>query len=189
MAVLSFRNSRAKLQGVFNPVWLFWFAFASLIMFDALILLLFANGVPVVAGKFLRDRGDWPLDFHFIAIDGKPLLGKSKTIRGILLAVLITTLVAEHLGPGWQLGMAIGSLSMAGDLLSSFIKRRLGMPSSSQAPGLDQIPEALLPLAVCITPLGLQWHEVLILVGVFWVLEVVLSRVFLLLHINKGTSE
>lgn len=154
-------------------------------MLEALILLLFANGTPIVAGKFLRERGDWPLDFNFIAIDGKPLLGKSKTIRGILLAVVVTTLVAELLGLGWQLGMSIGSLSMAGDLFSSFIKRRLGISPSSQAQGLDQVPEALLPLAVCITPLGLQWHEVLILVGVFWVLEVLLSRVFLSLHIRK----
>ncbi len=154
-------------------------------MLEALLLLLFANGTPVVAGKFLRNRGDWPLDFHYIAIDGKPLLGKSKTIRGILLAVVATMLMAELLGLGWRLGMSIGFLSMAGDLFSSFIKRRLGIPSSSQAQGLDQVPEALLPLAVCITPLGLQWHEVLILVGVFWVLEVLLSRVFLSLNIRK----
>lgn len=154
-------------------------------MLEALFLLLFANGTPVVAGKFLRNRGDWPLDFHYIAIDGKPLLGKSKTIRGILLAVVATMLMAELLGLGWRLGMSIGFLSMAGDLFSSFIKRRLGIPSSSQAQGLDQVPEALLPLAVCITPLGLQWHEVLILVGVFWVLEALLSRLFLSLNIRK----
>ncbi len=154
-------------------------------MLEALLLLLFANGTPVVAGKFLRNRGDWPLDFHYIAIDGKPLLGKSKTIRGILLAVVATMLMAELLGLGWRLGMSIGFLSMAGDLFSSFIKRRLGIPSSSQAQGLDQVPEALLPLAVCITPLGLQWHEVLILVGVFWVLEALLSRLFLSLNIRK----
>lgn len=154
-------------------------------MLEALLLLLFANGTPVVAGKFLRNRGDWPLDFHYIAIDGKPLLGKSKTIRGILLAVIATMLMAEFLGLGWRLGMSIGSLSMAGDLFSSFIKRRLGIPSSGQAQGLDQVPEALLPLAVCITPLGLQWHEVLILVGVFWVLEALLSRMFLSLNIRK----
>ena len=154
-------------------------------MLEALLLLLFANGTPVVAGKFLRNRGDWPLDFHYIAIDGKPLLGKSKTIRGILLAVVATMLMSELLGLGWRLGMSIGFLSMAGDLFSSFIKRRLGIPSSSQAQGLDQVPEALLPLAVCITPLGLQWHEVLILVGVFWVLEALLSRLFLSLNIRK----
>ena len=154
-------------------------------MFEALILLLVANGTPVVVGKLLRDRGAWPLDCNFIATDGKPLLGKSKTIRGILLAVFVTAFVAEQLDLGWRLGVCISTLSMAGDLFSSFIKRRLGMPSSSQAPGLDQIPEALLPLAVCITPMGFQWYEVLLLVGIFWILEVLLTRVLHILHIRK----
>jgi len=154
-------------------------------MFEALILLLVANGTPVLAWRFLGEHGAWPLDAHFIAADGKPLLGKSKTIRGILLSVLVTALTAEIFGLGWQLGMSVGGLSMAGDLFSSFTKRRLGMPSGSQAPGLDQIPEALLPLAVCATPLGLQWHEVVMLVGIFWVIEVLLSRALYSLHIRK----
>ena len=154
-------------------------------MFEALILLLVANGTPVLAWRFLGDHGAWPLDAHFVAADGKPLLGKSKTIRGILLSVLVTALTAEIFGLGWQLGMLVGGLSMAGDLFSSFTKRRLGMPSGSQAPGLDQIPEALLPLAVCARPLGLQWHEVVILVGMFWVVEVLLSRALYSLNIRK----
>ena len=79
----------------------------------------------------------------------------------------------------------VGALAMTGDIISSFIKRRMGKAVSSQAPGLDQVPEALLPLAVCAGPLGLQWYEVLILVGVFWVLELLLSRVLYALHIRK----
>ncbi len=154
-------------------------------MFEALFLLLVANGTPILAGKFLGDRGNWPLDTNVIAIDGKPLLGKSKTIRGILVAIFATAFVGELFGLGWKLGISIGVLSMAGDLFSSFTKRRFGMPPSSQVPGLDQIPEALLPLSVCNTQLGLQWHEVLILTGMFWVVEVLLSRALLALHIHK----
>lgn len=154
-------------------------------MFEALFLLLVANGTPVLASKFLGDHAAWPLDGHLMAADGQPLLGESKTFRGILLAVSFTAIAAEVLGLGWKLGLSIGALSMAGDLFSSFTKRRLGMPPSSKAPGLDQIPEALLPLAVCATPLGLRWHEVALLVGIFWVLEVLLSRVLYSLHIRK----
>jgi len=157
-------------------------------MFEALLLLLVANGTPVLTGKFLRERGARPLDANIIAIDGKPLLGKAKTIRGIVLAILVTTLIAELFGLGWQLGMSFGTLSMAGDLFSSFSKRRLGIPPSRPAPGLDQIPEALLPLAFCAAPLGLQWHEVLILTGIFWLIEVLLSRALNLLHIHKQSS-
>lgn len=154
-------------------------------MFEALTLLLVANGTPVLAGKFLGNYAAWPLDANYIMADGKPLLGESKTLRGILLAVFTTALISEIFGLGWQLGASFGALSMLGDLFSSFAKRRLGMLSGSQAPGLDQVPEALLPLAVCAGSLGLQWFEVLITVGLFWLLEVLLSRVLYSLHIRK----
>lgn len=154
-------------------------------MLEALILLLVANGTPVLAGKYLGNYAAWPLDGNLIAADRNPLLGKSKTIRGLLLSVLATGLTAEVIGLGWQLGMSFGALSMAGDLFSSLTKRRLGMPPGSQAPGIDQVPEALLPLAVCATPLGLQWHEVVMLTGLFWLLELLISRVLYSLHIRK----
>lgn len=154
-------------------------------MFEALILLLVANGTPVLASKYLGNFAAWPLDANLRTANGKPLLGESKTIRGLVLAVFATVISAGIFGLGWQLGALVGALSMAGDLFSSFTKRRLGMPSGSQAPGLDQVPEALLPLAVCAAPLGLQWYEVLIVTGLFWLLEVQLSRVLYPLHIRK----
>ena len=154
-------------------------------MFEALMLLLVANGTPVIACKLLGEQGAWPVDAHYIAPDGKPLLGKSKTLRGIIFSLSATAIAAEILGPGWRLGLAIGALAMLGDLFSSFTKRRLGMPSGSQAPGLDQVPEALLPLVFCASALELQWHEVLIVVVLFWLLEVLLSRVLYSLHIRK----
>ena len=73
---------------------------------------------------------------------------------------------------------------MAGDLLSSFAKRRLGRPSSSQALGLDQVPESLLPLLACRVPLGLGWLDVAVLVGVFLVGELLVSRLLYRLHIR-----
>ena len=154
-------------------------------MFEALILLLVANGTPVLAGKFLGDFAAWPLDANYRTADGIPLLGESKTLRGIVLAVSASAITAEIFGLGWQLGASFGAISMAGDLFSSFTKRRLGMPPGSQAPGLDQVPEALLPLSVCATSLGLQWHEVAIVTGLFWLLELLLSRILYVLHIRK----
>src|SRR6478736_778738 len=38
------------------------------------------------------------------------------------------------------------TFAMAGDLFSSFVKRRLHLASSSMAIGLDHIPESLFPL-------------------------------------------
>ena len=139
----------------------------------------------MIANRLLGNRFVYPVDFNLSAFDGHRWLGESKTFRGIILATATTALSAVVIGYSWELGAVIGVLAMAGDLISSFIKRRMGMDVSSQAAGLDQVPEALLPLAVCAAPLGLEWLDVMILVGAFWVLELLLSRLLYKLHIRK----
>ena len=100
---------------------------------QAVMLLAVANGAPVIAAKILRHHLSFPLDGGAKFVDGRPLFGKSKTIRGIVLAILLSTLAAPALGLGWQIGAVIGSTAMAGDLFSSYVKRRLnrsaGVPS------------------------------------------------------------
>ena len=73
---------------------------------------------------------------------------------------------------------------MAGDLFSSFCKRRLGLPPSSRASGLDQIPESLLPLLACRDLLGLAAADIAACVVLFVVGEVVLSRVLFALRLR-----
>jgi CDP-2,3-bis-(O-geranylgeranyl)-sn-glycerol synthase len=80
-------------------------------------------------------------------------------------------------GLAWQIGVLVGSFAMAGDLFSSFCKRRLGVPSSSRASGLDQVPESLLPLLACRDLLGLTAADIVVCVVMFVAGEVVLSRV------------
>jgi CDP-2,3-bis-(O-geranylgeranyl)-sn-glycerol synthase len=141
-----------------------------------LILLMLANGTPVIAKKMLGGHYSYPLDGDLTFADGRPIFGRSKTIRGIALAVLVTTTGGPLIGLGWRIGLLVGSFAMAGDLLSSFCKRRLGLPSSSRASGLDQIPESLLPLLACRDLLGLTAADILVCVVMFVVGEVVLSR-------------
>jgi CDP-2,3-bis-(O-geranylgeranyl)-sn-glycerol synthase len=73
---------------------------------------------------------------------------------------------------------------MAGDLLSSFLKRRLGLPPSSKASGFDQIPESLFPLLACQLPLSLTAVDILTGTAIFFVGEVLLSRVLFRLHVR-----
>lgn len=61
---------------------------------------------------------------------------------------------------------------MLGDALSSFVKRRIGIASSGRATGLDQIPEALLPLLAVYTTLGLTYLEVVSITLAFFLLEI-----------------
>jgi CDP-2,3-bis-(O-geranylgeranyl)-sn-glycerol synthase len=149
-----------------------------------LFLLGVANGAPIFLKTLLKKRLATPLDLGLVLPDGQPLLGPGKTFRGLLVSVASTALFAELLGLGWRTGAALAALSMLGDLFSSFLKRRLRLPPHAQAFGLDQIPEALLPLVVLRTKLDLSGLEITLLVVSFVVLEIWLSRLLFLLRIR-----
>jgi len=150
-----------------------------------LLLIIIANGVPVLLSKLLQKRLDTPLDFNRLFIDGRPLFGVTKTLRGVIAAILVTSLAAVLLNFEFMLGFVIAALAMLGDLLTSFIKRRCNMPPSSRALGLDQIPESLLPMLACHSLLELDWRSVLTVVVLFFIAELVLSGLFYRLHIRK----
>ncbi len=145
-------------------------------LLQSVLLLTLANGAPVVAKKVLGARLAFPLDAGARFFDGQPLLGPSKTIRGVVISVFTTAVVAPLLGVSLAAGGLVAALAMAGDLLSSFVKRRLKFPSSSRAIGLDQVPESLLPLLVCKETLSLTTIDVVVGVGIFVVGELILSR-------------
>ena len=142
-----------------------------------LVLLVLANGTPVVAKNILGERLAYPLDGGVQFVDGRPLFGRSKTVRGVVLAIMVTTAGAPLIGLEWMIGALVGSFAMAGDLVSSFIKRRLGLPPSSRASGLDQLPEALFPLLACRNPLSLTIADMGATAALFFIGEVLLSRV------------
>ena len=140
---------------------------------DALLLLLVANGAPLIAKQVLGQRFSYPVDCYLRFPDRSRLFGSSKTIRGLIVAVLATAAVwhdDRYRLAGWR----TRSMAMLGDLFSSFIKRRLGMRPSSMALGLDQVPEALFPLAACRDWLSLGLVDIVIAVLLFFVGEIVL---------------
>jgi CDP-diglyceride synthetase len=151
---------------------------------EALALITLANAGPVLAKKLLGARLARPLDGGAVWSDGRPLFGASKTLRGLAAALMLPAGAAPLLGlPAW-LGPLTGCAAMAGDLASSFTKRRLGRPPSSQALGLDQVPESLLPLLALQPALGLSAGDILLGVATFFVGEVLLSRLLFRLHLR-----
>jgi CDP-2,3-bis-(O-geranylgeranyl)-sn-glycerol synthase len=111
-------------------------------------------------------------------------LGKSKTLRGLLVSVLSSALAAPLFGLDWRTGVVVGSAAMAGDLFSSLVKRRLNLAPSSRATGLDQIPESLFPLLACRGALSLSVLDITIGVAVFFAGEVVISLLLYKVHIR-----
>ena len=139
-----------------------------------LALVVLANALPALLGLLLGPAR--PLDGGWIAPDGRPLLGRSKTWRGLAVALVGTPLGGLAVGLPWTLGLQAAAGAMLGDLVASFAKRRLGRPPSASMPLLDQIPEALIPALMTKTQLALSWSDVCALVLAFIAVDIILTH-------------
>lgn len=154
-------------------------------IFQALLLLIAANGAPVISSKVLGIRLAWPVDNGLKLRDGHRLFGDSKTWRGLFSAVFFTTVITILLGIQPLTGILFGALTVAGDLMASFIKRRMGNAVSSRARGLDTVPESLLPLWLLKDSLALSLIDISVAVGLFFLIEEFISPVLYKLHIRN----
>lgn len=121
-----------------------------------------ANGAPVVAVKVMNMLGlkRHPIDRGMIFVDGRRIFGDSKTWEGFAIGVcsgILTSaiqMVLEHPGTLYITyigrGIALSLGAMVGDLLGSFIKRRLGLKSGDPLPVLDQTSFLFVALAIAL---------------------------------------
>ncbi len=166
-----------SLDNVTGPVKM-WTSAHALAILESLIIINAANGAPVLFARLVGTRFARPIDGGIVLRDGHPLLGRSKTWRGLASAILLAACVAVLIGLPWQLGALAAAAAMAGDCLSSFVKRRFGLQPSSMTLGLDQVPESLLPAVACRAYLPLDPIDVAAIVLVFSVGELAMSRLF-----------
>ena len=127
------------------PSALLWVAKAIWFVLPAYV----ANGAPVILARILPRRH--PIDGGATFIDGKRVLGDSKTVEGFLFGVFagVVTGLVESVVTGFEAvvrGFVMGVGAMIGDCLGSFIKRRLGLRPGARAPLLDQLPFLLIAL-------------------------------------------
>ena len=109
-----------------------------------------ANGAPVLFG------GGRSIDEGKTFRDGRPLFGPHKTVRGFVFGILIGTFVGwvqEAYGPtvglpkgSVVLGFVLSLGALMGDLLGSFIKRRMNLKSGAHLPVSDQLDFMLMAL-------------------------------------------
>lgn len=150
----------------------------ALAILQSLILISAANGAPVLLARLLGTHFARPIDGGIVLRDGHPLLGRSKTWRGLAAAIVLAACAAVIIGLPWHAGALAGASAMAGDCLSSFVKRRFGLEPSSMMLGLDQVPESLFPAVACSAYLPLRPIDVAAIVLAFSIGGVVMSRVF-----------
>lgn len=149
-----------------------------------LVLIAIANTIPIVLNRILGRMLSYPVDCRLKLADGEPLFGHSKSIRGVLLALIATSIAAPLLGLAWSVGLLIGALSMLGDLCSSFAKRRMKLPPSSMAIVLDQLPESLFPVLGWAALFGLAPIDMAAVVLCFFLCEIIVSRLLFRWHLR-----
>jgi len=94
-----------------------------------------ANATPLILAKFMSKRR--PMDLGKYWLDGKRILGDSKSIEGFVSGTFAGFVVGIFLDSPLK-GLLMGLGAMTGDVLGSFIKRRLGINQGEPAPVLDQ---------------------------------------------------
>lgn len=119
-----------------------------------------ANAVPVFVG------GLGPIDRGILFFDGKPLLGKNKTIGGLLAAIIAGGMAGIALFfffpqvwssfPFW-IGFLQGFGAMLGDAFGSFLKRRINLKPGGPFPIMDQIGFVVFAFLVVIPFAGFNW--------------------------------
>lgn len=120
--------------------WLDYVAEVVGLYFPAMV----ANAMPLITRRYFF-RNPHPIDFGRVFIDGRRVFGDNKSLEGFMSGVVAGSLVGlgysyyfcEYL---WLLyGFISGFGAMCGDLLNSFVKRRLGLAPGRPFIPLDQI--------------------------------------------------
>lgn len=156
-----------------------------MVVVELTLLLIVANGGPVLMHKLCGDRWSSPVDGGRRFRDGRRWLGDSKTWRGVVSGMLTCTAAGSAMGFGLGFSASFGALSLIGDLFSSFCKRRLNLPSSARAIGLDHVPESLLPTLAGAPWLHYPLSEALMASALFVALAILVSPLLFRLGIRR----
>lgn len=137
-----------------------------------------ANAAPVLLG------GGRPLDGGRRWIDGRPLLGSHKTIRGLASALILGTLTGvAQASPLLGLLQSLGAV--LGDLSSSFLKRRLGLKPGALLLPLDQLSFIITAILLSYPLLRPTTSQVLIVLALTLLIHPLTNFIAYLLGLKK----
>lgn len=164
---------------------------------------LVANFMPIIVKRHFK----WlavPVDGN-LKLYGKPLFGAHKTLRGFIFGVIGAILILM-LQKYWYVngiarsisyidysqvdvlvyGTIFGLGALTGDLLESFVKRRLGIKSGSHFIPWDQLDYVLGIMLFSMLIKPMTWQMVLILLVAGPLLHLIFSRIGYSLGLRKS---
>ena len=159
----------------------------------------FANMAPVMVKGINLFR--FPIDFNS-QINNKPLLGKNKTFRGFIFGVIFSIIIvyAQFLLSGtgffrsisfvdyqnWFLfGFLMGLGALTGDLVKSFLKRRLGFEPGAKFVPFDQTDFVVGALLFIMPIFGLTLKIFFVSLLLSFVLHIIINHLAFYLKIRN----
>ena len=160
----------------------------------------FANMAPVVAKNMFR-KLTLPIDFN-IGLGNNTIFGKNKTYRGLIAGMLAAIIVAYtqfFLNGGnifadlalvdysnWLLiGLLLGLGAMFGDLVKSFVKRRLGLKPGMPFVPFDQLDFVFGALIFVYPVAKLPMEKMAIILFISFILHMVINHIAFYTGIRK----
>ena len=160
----------------------------------------FANIAPVIFKNMFKKLAV-PVDLN-TKINGKPVFGKNKTYRGFFVGTISSIMVTyiqsilyrydffSRLSlidySNWLLfGFLMGFGVLFGDLIGSFIKRRVGISSGESFVPLDQLSSpigAILFISIVYIP---SWATIFTIVIIAFILHILFNHIGYYLKLRK----
>ncbi len=143
-----------------------------------LLLLLCINGIPPLLARFFPEAANGPLDNNRRFFDGYPIFGRHKTIGGFLCGILTGGIIGYLIGFSFALSLLAGLLGMLGDILTSFIKRRLRLAEGTELPIFDQAFEGGFPMLLFHRVFPFSWQTTLAVFLMFLIIGWAGAKIF-----------
>lgn len=117
-----------------------------------------ANAAPVICG------GGAPLDGGRLFLDHKPIFGAHKTVRGTISGFIVGSVTGLIQGDVLR-GFLLTCGALGGDLVNSFLKRRLSLKPGASLPVLDQLSFILGAIVLAsMVPPPPSWDMIIVIV-------------------------
>ncbi|MDP6600325.1 MAG: CDP-2,3-bis-(O-geranylgeranyl)-sn-glycerol synthase [Candidatus Woesearchaeota archaeon] len=152
----------------------------------------FANMAPVIV-KNIFNNLEFPLDFNK-KIKNKPIFGKNKTFRGLIFGILFAVIIAYlqflfynnnlfvnisivNYSDWLLIGLLMGFGTIFGDLVESFVKRRMNYESGKSFIPWDQMDFVIGALIFVYPIVKLSLDKIIIILLLSFILHIIANHI------------